>query len=61
MKKFDCLLRAAGEGGICCSVSIVRSDREGRETEIPPGPSSSSDITGVNLGLFISSSSLETS
>lgn len=56
MKKFDCLLRTAGDGGIFCRVSIVRSDKEGREDELYP--SSSSDITGENL-CPLTSSSLE--
>lgn len=59
MKKFDCLLRTDGDGGICCSVSIVRSDKEGREDALPLRPSSSSDMTGENLCPFKSSSSLE--
>lgn len=38
LKKLDCLLTEAGDGGICASVSSVRSDKDGR---IPRRPRAS--------------------
>lgn len=35
LKKLDCLLTDAGDGGICDSVSSVRSDKDGRTSHRP--------------------------
>ena len=35
LKKLDCLLADAGDGGICASVSSVRSDKDGRTPRRP--------------------------
>lgn len=35
LKKLDCLLAEAGDGGICASVSSVRSDKDGRTPRRP--------------------------
>jgi hypothetical protein len=35
LKKLDCLLTEAGDGGICASVSSVRSDNDGRISRRP--------------------------
>jgi hypothetical protein len=35
LKKLDCLLVEAGDGGICASVSSVRSDKDGRTPRRP--------------------------
>lgn len=42
LKKLDCRLTDAGDGGICDRVSIVRSDKEGRSPRARPRASSGS-------------------
>lgn len=64
LKKLDCLLTEAGDGGICASVSSVRSDKDGR---IPRRPrdswadtidavSSSPAVEPASSGACVSSS-----
>ena len=64
LKKLDCLLAEAGDGGICASVSSVRSDKDGRIPRRPRASwadvvdavSSSPAIEPASSGTCVSSS-----
>jgi hypothetical protein len=66
LKKLDCLIDDAGDGGICDSVSSVRSDKDGRTSRRPRSScvdavdavSSSPTIGVVSSGMCISSAPL---
>lgn len=63
LKKLDCLLTDAGDGGICDSVSSVRSDKDGRTSRRPRSScvdavdavSSSPAIGVISSGICMSS------
>ena len=54
VKKPDCRRRGDGEGGICDKVSIVRSDRDGRDFRVVLSPSitCSTSVFAVAAGVL---------